>query len=180
MITLTLELPGEERFDEESSTFVTMPSCILHLTHSLAAVSKWESVYKRSFLDNPPATPEETVYYVECMSEEPLPGDFTRRLDRALQVKIADYIADGASATNLLSPPPRGGPKDSMTSELIYWYMSQFNIPYECDKWNLNRLLTLIKLSAAKQGGNNVNSKASAAQRAALNRARRAKYNSRG
>jgi hypothetical protein len=67
-----------------------------------------------------------------------------------------------------------------MTSELIYWYMSQFNIPYECDKWNLNRLLTLIKLSAAKQGGNNVNSKASAAQRAALNRARRAKYNSRG
>lgn len=180
MISLTLELPGEERFDEESSTFISMPPCTLHLTHSLYSVSLWESVYKRSFLDSPPNTPEETMYYVECMSEEPLPGDFMRRLDRNIQVKIADYIADGASATHLLDPPARGGPKDSMTSELIYWYMSQFNIPYDCDKWNLNRLLTLIKLSAAKQGGSNASASATAAQRAAMNKARRARYNSKG
>lgn len=180
MISLTLELPGEERFDEESSTFISMPPCTLHLTHSLYSVSLWESVYKRSFLDSPPNTPEETMYYVECMSEEPLPGDFMRRLDRNIQVKIAEYIADGASATHLLDPPARGGPKDSMTSELIYWYMSQFNIPYECDKWNLNRLLTLIKLSAAKQGGSNASASATAAQRAAMNKARRARYNSKG
>lgn len=180
MISLTLELPGEERFDEESSTFISMPPCTLHLTHSLYSVSKWEAVYKRSFLDSPPNTPEETMYYVECMSEEPLPGDFMRRLDRNIQVKIAEYIADGASATHLLDPPSRGGPKDSMTSELIYWYMSQFNIPYECDKWNLNRLLTLIKLSAAKQGGSNASASATAAQRAAMNKARRARYNSKG
>lgn len=180
MISLTLELPGEERFDEESSTFISMPPCTLHLTHSLYSVSLWESVYKRSFLDSPPNTPEETMYYVECMSEEPLPRDFMRRLDRNIQVKIADYIADGASATHLLDPPARGGPKDSMTSELIYWYMSQFNIPYDCDKWNLNRLLTLIKLSAAKQGGSNASASATAAQRAAMNKARRARYNSKG
>ena len=180
MISLMLELPGEERFDEESSTFISMPPCTLHLTHSLYSVSKWEAVYKRSFLDSPPNTPEETIYYVECMSEEPLPGDFMRRLDRNIQVKIAEYIADGASATHLLDPPSRGGPKDSMTSELIYWYMSQFNIPYECDKWNLNRLLTLIKLSAAKQGGSNASASATAAQRAAMNKARRARYNSKG
>nr|DAS39837.1 MAG TPA: hypothetical protein [Caudoviricetes sp.] len=180
MISLTLELPGEERFDEESSTFISMPPCTLHLTHSLYSVSLWESVYKRSFLDSPPNTPEETMYYVECMSEEPLPGDFMRRLDRNIQVKIAEYIADGASATHLLDPPARGGPKDSMTSELIYWYMSQFNIPYDCDKWNLNRLLTLIKLSAAKQGGSNASASATAAQRAAMNKARRARYNSKG
>lgn len=180
MISLTLELPGEERFDEDTSTFISMPPCTLHLTHSLYSVSKWESVYKRSFLDSPPNTPEETMYYVECMSEEPLPGDFMRRLDRNIQVKIAEYIADGASATHLLDPPSRGGPKDSMTSELIYWYMSQFNIPYDCDKWNLNRLLTLIKLSAAKQGGSNASASATAAQRAAMNKARRAKYNSKG
>lgn len=180
MISLTLDLPGEERFDEESSTFISMPPCTLHLTHSLHSVSQWESVYKRSFLDSPPNTPEETMYYVECMSEEPLPGDFMRRLDRNIQVKIAEYIADGASATHLLDPPARGGPKDSMTSELIYWYMSQFNIPYDCDKWNLNRLLTLIKLSAAKQGGSNASASATAAQRAAMNKARRARYNSKG
>lgn len=180
MISLTLELPGEERFDEESSTFISMPPCTIHLTHSLYSVSKWESVYKRSFLDNPPNTPEETLFYVECMSEEPLPGDFMRRLDRNVQVKIAEYISDGASATHLLDPPSRGGPKDSMTSELIYWYMSQFNIPYECDKWNLNRLLTLIKLSAAKQGGSNASASATAAQRAAMNKARRARYNTKG
>lgn len=180
MISLNLELPGEERFDEATCTFISMPPCTLHLTHSLKAVGEWEAVYKRSFLDNPPSSPEETVFYIECMSEEPLPGDFMRRLDRSVQVKIADYISDGASATHLLDRPSNGGPRDSMTSELIYWYMSQFNIPYECETWNLNRLLALIKLSAAKQGGGKVDPRASAAQRAAINNARRAKYNSKG
>lgn len=180
MISLELELPGEERFDEAMSTFVSMPPCTLKLTHSLRAVSEWESIYKRSFLDNPPNTPEETLCYIQCMSETPLPRDFSRRLDRSIQVKIAEYISDSASATHLLDRPSAGGPRDSMTSELIYWYMSQFNIPYDCENWNLNRLLALIKLSAAKQGGGKIDPRASAAQRAALNQARRARYNSKG
>ena len=41
--------------------------------------------------------------------------------------------------------------RETPASELIYWYMSQLGIPFECDKWNLNRLLTLIRLAAAKQ-----------------------------
>lgn len=67
-----------------------------------------------------------------------------------------------------------------MTSELIYWYMTQLNIPFECDKWNLNRLLTLIRLAAAKQNNQKPDARASAAQRAAMNQARRARTGSRG
>ena len=180
MISLELELPGEERFDERTNTFVTMEPCILNLTHSLSAVAEWESVYKRSFLETPPKTGEELVYYIRCMSDQPLPRDFVRRLDQSVQVKIADYLSDNATATVLWNPPSNGGPRDTMTSELIYWYMSQLGIPFECDKWNLNRLLTLIRLSAAKQNSGKPDARASAAQRAAMNQARRARTGSRG
>lgn len=180
MISLKLELPGEERFDERTNTFVTLESCTLTLTHSLSSVAEWESVYKRSFLETPPQTGEELVYYIQCMSDRPPPRDFVKRLDQSIQVKIADYLSDNATATVLWNPPSTGGPRDTMTSELIYWYMTQLGIPFECDKWNLNRLLTLIKLSSAKQGGGKVDLRASAAQRAALNNARRARYNTKG
>lgn len=180
MISLELELPGEDRFDERTNTFVTMDPCTITLTHSLSAVAEWESVYKRSFLETPPQTGEELVYYIRCMSDSPLPRDFSKRLDNSVQVKIADYLQDGATATVLMSPPSNGGPRDVMTSELIYWYMSQLGIPFECDKWNLNRLLTLIRLGAAKQNNQKPNARASASQRAALNRARRARTGSKG
>lgn len=180
MISLKLELPGEERFDERTNTFVTMEPCTLTLTHSLSAVAEWESVYKRSFLENPPQTGEELVYYIRCMSDQSLPRDFIRRLDQSVQVKIADYLSDNATATVLMNPPSNGGPRDTMTSELIYWYMTQLGIPFECDKWNLNRLLTLIRLAAAKQNNGKPDARASAAQRSALNKARRARTGSRG
>lgn len=180
MISLKLDLPGEERFDERTNTFVALESCTLTLTHSLSAVAEWESVYKRSFLETPPQTGEELVYYIQCMSDQPLPSGFVKRLDQSVQVKIADYLSDNASATVLMNPPSKGGPRDTMTSELIYWYMSQLGIPFECDKWNLNRLLTLIRLSAAKQNNSKPDARASATQRAALNQARRARTGSRG
>ena len=66
-----------------------------------------------------------------------------------------------------------------MTSELIYWYMTQLGIPFEADKWNLNRLLMLIRLAAAKQNNQKPDARAFA-QRAAMNQARRARTGSRG
>lgn len=73
MISLELEFGGEERFDERSNTFVTLEPFTLTLTHTLSAVAEWESVYKRSFLETPPQTGEELVYYIQCMSDRPLP-----------------------------------------------------------------------------------------------------------
>ena len=180
MISLELDFPGEERFDERTNTFVTMDSYTITLTHTLSSVAEWESVYKRSFLETPPQTGEELVYYIQCMADKTLPRDFIKRLDKSVQVKIADYLSDNATATVLMNPPSNGGPRDTMTSELIYWYMVQLGIPFECDKWNLNRLLTLIRLAAAKQNNQKPDGRASAAQRAAMNQARRARTGSRG
>ena len=119
------------------------------------------------------------MYYIRCLSHRTLPRDFIKRLDQSVQVKIADYLSDNATATVLWNPPSNGGPRDTMTSELIYWYMTQLGIPFEADKWNLNRLLTLIRLAAAKNN-QKPDARASAAQRAAMNQARRARTGSRG
>ena len=102
MISLELDFPGEERFDERTNTFITMEPYTITLTHTLSAVAEWESVYKRSFLETPPQTGEELVYYIRCMSDKPLPRDFIQRLDQSVQVKIADYLSDTASATVLM------------------------------------------------------------------------------
>ena len=62
--------------------------------------------------------------------------------------------------------------------------MVSFQIPFECQKWHLNRLLTLIRICKIKEGQQNKNGKMSKrdilSQNASLNAARRAKMHSKG
>jgi hypothetical protein len=99
--------------------------------------------------------------------------------------KIIDYIKDPMTATWFKEEKNKPKSKDIITSELIYYWMVALQIPFECQKWHINRLLTLVRVCNAKNeestSKNNKMSKRDLMSRnAALNAQRRAKLNSKG
>ena len=59
--------------------------------------------------------------------------------------------------------------------------MIQFGIPFECQKWPFNRLLTLIRICQIKnQPEKKMSNKEILQQNAAINAARKKKFNTKG
>lgn len=154
---LKLVIPGEEVFNSETSKFSTINDTTLELEHSLVALSKWESKWQKAFLGKHEHTQEETLDYVRCMILTPdfPPGVFSH-FNADIWDKINEYINSRESATWVSEPSNRPASKETVTSELIYYWMTALNIPLECQYWHLNRLFNLIKVAnyknAAGQG----------------------------
>ena len=145
---LTINLT-KEYWDNEKQEFVYPSVGTLTLEHSLISISKWESKWHKPYMGNDDKTPEEAVDYIRCMSIKGEPDDNTlSSLSRKNLEDIANYIEDPMTATTVKeSKDSLGGvPKNFVTSELIYSYMVNYNIPVEFEKWHLNRLLILIKV----------------------------------
>ena len=96
--------------------------------------------------------------------------------------KILDYIHDPMTATKISkNVKNKQSSNHILTSEEIYYDMTALNIPFECEKWHLNRLLTLIQIASIKNEPPKKMSKSEIyRQNAELNKARRAKYRSKG
>lgn len=179
---LEISVDEKEFYDEKSSMFIIIPAQILKFEHSLSSVYAWESKWHKPFLKTLEKTTEETIDYLNCMVIE---GDL-----RGLPVyyfltaddtkKINDYILDPMTAT-WFNDDKRPGRKEVITAEIIYYWMTTMNIPFECDKWHLNRLLTLIRVCADKNAPSKKMSKRDILKRnSALNASRKAKHNTRG
>lgn len=179
---LTVKIQGTEQWDNSREEFVYTRPAVLTLEHSLVSVSKWEARWGRSFFAEPPANRAEQLDYIRCMTTtQNVPVEvYTSMTPKELSA-IENYIAAPMTATKIKSPKQYGNRGPIVTSELVYYWMIEFGIPFECQKWHLNRLMTLIRICEIKSRPAKKKSMADIMRdNTALNKQRRAMLNSKG
>lgn len=184
VITIPATKPVES-WDELNQEFVQIEGTkeqTLQLEHSLVSISKWESKWCRSFLSKPPATTEETIDYIKCMTiTKNVPEKAYEHLTVENVDRIKEYINAPMTATTFADDKRRGRNSEIITAELIYYWMISLQIPVEFDKWHINRLLTLIRVCNIKnQPQKKMNKKDIMSRNAALNAARKQQLNTNG
>jgi hypothetical protein len=152
---LSITVNGVEYFDEtkgDNGEFVYPDSFTLELEHSLVSLSKWESKFEKPFLGPDPKSDDEIFGYVEAMLVSPNPPeDWLRKLSSENLEEINRYMNAKMTATwfsELDGPKKKSG--ETITNELIYYWLSAFNLPIAFENWHLNRLFTAIKIASLK------------------------------
>lgn len=149
---LTITVGATDVYDEETGTFGTQGGEKLRLEHSLVSLSKWESKHEKPFLGKESKTGEELLDYIRCMAvDETPPEELLQRLSEDNLSEINAYIDKKMTATWFSEIQPQTRNSETITSELVYYWMTVFNIPFECEHWHLNRLFTLIRICNIKQ-----------------------------
>ena len=179
---LRITVPATELWDEAEQRFISVKEQTLQLEHSLVSLSKWESKWNKAFLSKNDKTFDETLDYIKCMTlTQNIDPDVYRCLTAENVEKINAYIGAPMTATVITEEKTSKANRETITSELIYYWMIALNIPFECQKWHLNRLLTLIRVCNIKNSPPKKRSKRDIMSRnAALNAARRKQFNTTG
>ena len=179
---LTMTIPGEEYFDEAKGEFIETDDVTITLEHSLISISKWESKWHKAFLGKKEKTEQEVLDYIRCMTVTPkVDPSVYQRLSHSNINAVTDYINDQMSATYINSPDDESIGSETITSELIYYWMISFRIPAEFEKWHLNRLLKLIKICQIKTvPAKKLSSRAILERNIALNEKRKKELNTKG
>lgn len=177
MLTITLKT---EYWDEEKEEFINTNGGEIHLEHSLISISKWESKWKKSFINSEKQIGDELYDYIRCMAQEDISIDLIKSIGSDTLSKIIDYINDPMSATTVKTYGPKSPNREVVTSELIYYWMIALNIPFECQNWHLNRLLKLIEVCNLKNNPKKMGRNDIMRQNRDLNAARRKALKSKG
>ena len=178
---LTITIPATEMFNDETQEFFTLKEQTIQLEHSLVSLSKWESKWHKPFLTKDKKTLAETIDYIRCMTitQNVNPEVYTRLSKKNIE-DIEAYIENPMTATTFNNLNQKTS-KEIVTSELIYYWMVSLNIPMECQKWHLNRLLTLVRVCNVKNTPPKKMAKNDVISRnAALNAARRKQLGTKG
>lgn len=180
---LQLEIPERELFNEETGEFINYKKESLQLEHSLVSLSKWESSWRKPFFSKEQKTTEEMIDYIKCMTiTQNVKPEAYINLPSDVFKKVDDYINQPMTATwfteDQNAPKPN---REIITAEIIYYSMIALQIPMECQKWHINRLLTLIRVCNVKsQPPKKMGKKEAMSKRASLNQARRLQHQTRG
>lgn len=186
---LTITIPKSRLWDTKEEAFINIKEQTLSLEHSLVSISKWEAKWHKPFISDEKKTQEQTLDYIKYMTlTQNVDNNVYNALTKENFEEITAYIENKMTATWFSEPknaPQVPGKKEIITSELIYYWMIALEIPFECQKWHLNRLLTLIKVCNAKAKAANgkkssVNKREILANNAELNAARRKKLGTSG
>lgn len=178
---LPIFLPGNEYFNDATNQFLTVEGRIIHLEHSLFAISKWESKWKKSFINTRELTREELVEYIQCMTiEEDVNPLLYLGLTNEIEETVVAYINSKQTATTFSGQKEKPSRK-VITAEQIYCWMFNLNIPLECEHWNFDKLTTLIRVcSVENQPQKKMSKRESARYQRDLNLKRRAQSKKKG
>lgn len=186
---LTVTIPSRTYWDERIEEFVDTSEATIQIEHSLAAMAKWEGMYEKPFLNQRQGMPFlEFCEYVRCMTlnDDEVPDKRVYySLSQENVKQIHDYIEKPMTATTFTENKQRKPSRQVVTAEILYSQMTMLQIPFECQYWHLNRLMTLIHVCAIAQdpkGGKTGKMKQRdvLAQQAKLNAMRRAKMGTKG
>jgi hypothetical protein len=179
---LTITVGATTVYDEETETFGLQGGFELQLEHSLVSLSKWEAIHEKPFLEGTQKSLDELLSYIECMllTEKP-PGNFLQQLSKENFEEINAYIDRKMTATWFSEIEPKAKNQETVTAELVYYWMTVFHIDWQAQYWHINRLFTLIRIANLKQDKPKKMSRAEVARRnRELNEKRKREHNTKG
>lgn len=144
---LELQVKGMDLFNEETEEYIEVKSQCLVLEHSLISLHKWEQKWEVNYIDNDSITREQFIDYIHCMTINKVDPYIYSCLTENDIDTIQKYIHRKMTATTF-SGTTGTRPGRKTTAEVIYAQMIALNIPFECAKWHLSSLLTLIRACA--------------------------------
>ena len=179
---LQITVPAGELWDENNKEFISVKEQTLQLEHSLVSLSKWESKWCKAFLSKQEKTFEETLDYIKCMTiTQNVDPNVYMFLTNENILQVNKYIEDPMTATTFRKDNTGKSNQEVITAELIYYWMIALTIPFECQKWHLNRLLTLIQVCNIKNTPpKKMGRRELMSRNAAINAANRKRFNSKG
>lgn len=180
---LTIRVPDKELFNDATQEFINVKGRELRMEHSLVSLSKWESKFHKPFLVKENKTRAETIEYIKLMTiTQNVDDSVFKAIDHKIIKEVTAYLEDPMTATTFTEQEEkRNINREVITAEIIYYWMVTLQIPMECQKWHLNRLLTLINVCNIKNQPKRKMTKGEIkARNRALNTARRQHLNTTG
>lgn len=178
MITITIS--DIELYDNSAEEFITTEGGTFRFEHSLEAIANWEAIWKVPFFSayEKLSMAQLKSYYV-CMCVD---GAFTEEhVIPEVSDKLTDYMNDTMTATTFSQNGNNSPSRTVLTSEIIYSYMVAAQVPFECARWNINRLLVLLRvISNNQQEPKKMTREETIKQNIDLNAERKRKLNTKG
>lgn len=179
---LSIVIPECELFDESNMEFIYVKRTTLQLEHSLVSVSKWESKWCKPFLGKQARTTEESIDYIRCMTlTQNVDPNAYLAITKANIEQVDKYINQPMTAAIFSDDGNKKISNEFITSETIYHWMISMQIPFECQKWHLNRLIALIRFCEVKNAPpKKMSARDTIARYKAMNEARKKKWGTKG